>query len=225
MVLFSTTAIFSSVLLPLLTATAFECNGEEKEVTTCQANNMGARSLFHRLLRSGSPIRRVNKKFFRSRSPNLTLPQLWAVSHMFAFAVLLASALTKSTSTSVCLFSALGISWAATQWIPFALISVSCKNTLLGTRNQGASSSPAIRDKHSTLTTGVALGISNVAIAGPQIIAIIISSGIFYILDIGQMDNTLAIGWLIRGWGISHLAAAFWALRLPMAFERGDRRS
>ena len=58
-----------------------------------------------------------------------------------------------------------------------------------------------------------------------KIIAIIISSGIFYILDIGQMDNTLAIGWLIRGWGISHLAAAFLALRLPMAFERGDRRS
>jgi solute carrier family 45 protein 1/2/4 len=75
----------------------------------------------------------------------------------------------KSWEGTVVLVSLVGCSWAATQWIPHAII--------------GAEISPK-HDMDDTLLEhrGAILGLHNLAISGPQIVAASASSGIMWLM-------------------------------------------
>jgi solute carrier family 45 protein 1/2/4 len=56
------------------------------------------------------------------------------------------------------------------------------------------------------------MGIYNISIAAPQVVAAIGSGGLFWILGRLGVDDREAVGWVIRLGGLSSLAAAWLAL-------------
>ncbi|EKD14902.1 uncharacterized protein L3040_003882 [Drepanopeziza brunnea f. sp. 'multigermtubi'] len=68
-------------------------------------------------------LNRIRTLYRRFKTSWLTLPRLWAASHIFRFVILLSTAFTDSLLISTLLVATLGISWAITQWVPHALIS------------------------------------------------------------------------------------------------------
>jgi solute carrier family 45 protein 1/2/4 len=73
------------------------------------------------------------------------------------------------------------------------------------------------------LHAGAVMGIYNVSIATPQIIAAIGSSCLFWILGRLGIDDGEAVGWIIRLGGLSSLAAAWLALGIEEEQGKLDR--
>jgi len=61
------------------------------------------------------------------------------------------------------------------------------------------------------LRAGSVMGVYNVAIAAPQIVAALGSSGILWVLGWWGFDDGEAVGWVIRIWGLAGLVAAWLA--------------
>lgn len=155
----------------------------------------------------------------RPRRTQTAIARLWAASHAFAFVLLCTSAFAKSPTAIFALVSLLGLPWAASQWAPLALISLLCNAQPDFAhdeveREKQDDYAQAMGANGSTLPPGVAMGICNMAISCPQIISILVSSGALYLLKDGEAAEYIQLGWLIRSWGIFHVAAAISALRL-----------
>ena len=121
--------------------------------------------------------------------------------------------LVKTATGATVLVSIIGLSWALTLWAPFALISAEISKRDTAARKQGAGA--AKEDQ-----AGVILGLHNVAIACPQIIATLVSSAIFKIAQKPRGsagDNSVA--WVLRFGGIAALIAAYMTSRVG---EEGD---
>jgi len=158
--------------------------------------------------------------------PSLTLRRSWFISHII-FAVLMGlTFIVRSTLTATILVALIGIPWALTNWAPFALLSseISKRDAM-----RRGLLRPNPRDREAVLVAageddaaeagadqaGVILGIHNVAIAAPQVIATLISSAIFRILQKPRGtagDNSVA--WVLRFGGCCALVAAWLTLRV-----------
>lgn len=75
-----------------------------------------------------------------------------------------------------------------------------------GTESRGDNTQPELR-------AGVVMGIYNVSIATPQILAAIGCSCMFWILGRSGLNDGEAVGWVIRLGGVSSLAATWLILR------------
>lgn len=64
------------------------------------------------------------------------------------------------------------------------------------------------------LRAGAVMGVFNLAIAAPQIVAALGSSIIFGVLRRWEFDETEAVGFVIRIWGLASLGAAWLAARI-----------
>lgn len=149
---------------------------------------------------------------------SLTLRRSWIFSHL-AFAFLMAlTFFVNSTLTATILVALIGIPWTLTNWAPFALISseISKRDAI-----RRGIVRPATRDADlisageddAADQAGVVLGIHNVAIAAPQVIATLVSSVIFRWLQKPRGtpgDNSVA--WVLRFGGVCALVAAYTTL-------------
>jgi hypothetical protein len=61
------------------------------------------------------------------------------------------------------------------------------------------------------LRAGAVMGVYNIAIAAPQIVAALGSSGIFWVLGKWGFDDGEAAGWVIRLWGLAGFVTAWLA--------------
>ena len=61
------------------------------------------------------------------------------------------------------------------------------------------------------LRAGAVMGVYNIAIAAPQIVAALGSSGIFWGLGRRELENSEIVGWAIRAWGFTGFIAAWLA--------------
>jgi solute carrier family 45, member 1/2/4 len=140
-----------------------------------------------------------------------------------------------------------GIPWAITGWIPFALISqeISKRDAMrrgihpqpssgasaaaAGTTMSSARPGSRMSNHSGTLSrlsdeeddldpnnsdgedqAGVILGIHNVAIAAPQVIATLVSSLIFKALQKGRSEpGDTSVAWVLRFGGLCAIAAAY----------------
>ena len=136
-----------------------------------------------------------------------------------------------------------GLSWAMTLWAPFALIATDISKRDALRRAQEApvnDISPSTRDDSTTeedaeastavateeesatadIQAGVVLGLHNVAISAPQIIATVVSSVIF---EVAQRDRGAAgdtsLGWVLKFGGLAALVAAWRTLKIK---EEGE---
>ncbi|EME42905.1 hypothetical protein DOTSEDRAFT_72368 [Dothistroma septosporum NZE10] len=169
------------------------------------------------------------KKWFtkkRGRSlaiPWLTLKRGWLLSNIMFAILMWLTFIAKNTTVATILAGLVGIPWAMAMWAPFALIAaeISKRESI----RRGIIKPPATRDgellargedtSEGADQAGVVLGIHNVAIAAPQVIATLISSAIFKALQKprGSVGDD-SVAWVLRFGGILALVAAWLTRRI-----------
>ncbi|TRX94788.1 hypothetical protein FHL15_004249 [Xylaria flabelliformis] len=145
-----------------------------------------------------SSIRKLLKRLV---IPGFTLRRAWMLSHIL-FAVSMTSTLfARSIEAATALIGLIGITWALTLWAPWAIISAEISRrdvmyrakkqqlrhvTQVNERDQQIASDPLLNAEGQSQgyerepdQAGVVLGIHNMAIASPQMIATLGSSVIF----------------------------------------------
>lgn len=120
-----------------------------------------------------------------------------------AFAVIISLTIfARDVNDGTLLVSSLGFCWAMTQWAPYALISREMSR-LENNDTEHATENDGVRN---TGGVGAILGLHNVAIAGPQVIAAIECSLLFGIFEtLGLKDE---VGWVLRLTSLAALMAA-----------------
>ncbi len=177
---------------------------------------------------------RSNTSKLLSRLPSpeikwLTLRRAWLLSHA-VFALLCWSTLFIRTTTSATVLVALiGIPWAMTNWAPFALIAAEISKR--AAIREGHLRARPTRDgellargedvSEGADQAGVVLGIHNVAIAAPQVIATLVSSVIFKYLQKprGSVGDD-SVAWVLRFGGIAAIVACWLTRRVGEVDER-----
>ncbi|KAF7889076.1 hypothetical protein EAF00_009376 [Botryotinia globosa] len=198
MILFALIALISNLTLPLF-------------ISPSSTSFKNQKSTF---------ISRLHIKF-------LTLPRVWTLSHILTTFLTMSTLLTSAFVSTSILVIFLGISWATTTWIPLALISteisqsqhrsrstistISTSSIPLSQRAQSASSSHKRNRSREELQSGTIMGLFNMAIALPQIIAALQGSLVFWALGEGGVVGTEAMGWVIRLGCLGSIFAAWLA--------------
>ena len=118
-----------------------------------------------------------------------------------------------ATSQAVATFiiAATGISWALTLWAPFAIIGheLASPDTLQDTMEE--SQDEVASSESSEVQAGAVMGLHNVAISAPQIIAALACSGIFSLVKMA--GSPYGTGWVLRAGGCAGLGAAYLTYR------------
>ena len=166
---------------------------------------------------------RLNRALSLLQVEWLTLRRAWLLSHL-VFALCMASTFFIHSPTAATVLTAfVGVPWALSLWAPFALISaeISKRDTEARRRirqPQDTPGEPMVGKNEDQ--AGVILGLHNVAVSAPQILATLISSVIFKLAQKprGTPYDT-STGWVLRFGGLAALAAAYFTYRIG---EEGD---
>ncbi|KIW25109.1 uncharacterized protein PV07_10774 [Cladophialophora immunda] len=169
----------------------------------------------------------------RLQIPGLTLRRTWLMSQLL-FTLCMWSTVFISTPLAASIMTALvGVSWSLTLWAPFALISaeISRRDETRRRRQRqrlmNGEDLDEIDDKEADEEdqAGIILGLHNVAISAPQILATLISSAIFKLLQKPRNEpGDVSVGWTLRIGGLGALAAAFitWRMKEPGSEDDTD---
>lgn len=168
-------------------------------------------------VQSGTPSMRSQKGYttaldrFLNRLviPGFTIRRAWMCSHLVFACCMFSTLLVRTVAGAIVLIAIVGVSWAMTLWAPFAIISAEISKRDALRRSQGISADD------SDDQAGVILGIHNMAIACPQILATLGSSVIFKFFQKPRGvpgDRSIAI--VMACGGISTLAAAYLTSRI-----------
>jgi solute carrier family 45 protein 1/2/4 len=177
----------------------------------------------------------LSRMLVRVQVPGLTLRRMWLLSQIL-FAICMFSTFFIRTPVAATVMAAMvGIPWALTLWAPFALISADIarreelarrRHRRLGQNQNGAEGSQVDGFKQGgdgngpADQAGIILGLHNVAVSSPQILATLISSVVFKFLQKPRdVPGDESLGWVMRIGGVSALIAAFFTSRLSDGFE------
>lgn len=226
LLIFSITSLLTNVFLPFFIAPTYDSQpiGEapgEGPVTSLRDPSQEKKSWTDRLV-----------------IPGLTLRRAWLLSQLLFMGSMLCAVLVRTVPAATVLVGLVGITWALTLWAPWAIISaeISRRDALLRQKRrafsppEGAGSSSNAAPGFDGYTSdqdhkldgsedeadqaGVILGIHNMAIAAPQIIATIGSSLIFKIFQKPRGtpgDHSIAIVMAIGGVAVG---ASAWFIHL-----------
>lgn len=121
--------------------------------------------------------------------------------------------------------SIVGISWSLTIWAPFALISgeIAERDEARRRRHRqklvsGTEDDPEASEEEDK--AGIILGLHNVAVSAPQVVATMICSLVFKALQKERSEpGDTSVGWTLRFGGLVTLIAAFitWRMGEPGA--------
>ncbi|PVH88787.1 hypothetical protein DL98DRAFT_565662 [Cadophora sp. DSE1049] len=159
-----------------------------------------------------------------------TLPRAWMCSHILTSICLFGATLGDCFMSSVVFVSLLGISWALTQWAPFAIItseiaqssSTAHSNKIELSLYPSSSSSQTDQDEETQHLTGTdtfksptirfragtTMGVHNIAIAMPQMLSAVLSSAIYWGCRELGVPDTEAMAWVLRVGVLAGLGAA-----------------
>ena len=236
LLVFAITSFVSNIILPFVIAPSY---------TDPSASTKAASSAISSDTKQSASSSLTTNYLSKLVIPGLTLSRAWQLSHiLFAVAMFLTFFVTTPTAGTV-LVGIVGISWALTLWAPFGLISaeISQRDALRRRlhhqqqQQEGYLPSPAQpprRRQHPDLVpneesgsggggggggdddqAGIILGLHNVSIAAPQVIATLASSLIFRWLQ--QPRGTAgddSVGWVLRISALTTLLAAWWTSKL-----------
>ncbi len=154
--------------------------------------------------------------------PWLTLRRAWMLAHI-VFALCMASTFFIRTAKQATVLTAfVGVPWALTLWAPFALISAEISKRDSEARKRGTFNRGRINldgedivDGKQDDQAGVILGLHNVAVAAPQIVATLVSSAIFKLAQKPRgQPYDWSVAWVLRFGGLAALVAAFFTWRV-----------
>ncbi|MCJ1470473.1 hypothetical protein MMC07_009118, partial [Pseudocyphellaria aurata] len=140
--------------------------------------------------------------------PWLTLRRAWLLAHIIFALCMLATFFITSTTAAIVLAGFIGLPWALTLWAPFALISTEISKRDAEARRAGPNGTTEDQ-------AGVILGLHNVFISAPQILATLLSSAIFKLTQKPRgspWDDS--VGWVLRCGAIAALLAAVMTWRI-----------
>jgi len=168
--------------------------------------------------KSRNPFRRLSIEI-----PWLTLRRAWLLSHLLFSLLTFLTFVVRDTTVATALVGLIGIPWAMTNWAPFALIAAEISKRE-GIR-RGLVPPPPTADAELLASgedpsegadqAGVVLGIHNVAIAAPQVIATLVSSIIFKFLQKPRgVPGDDSVAWVLRFGGCAALIAAYLTRRV-----------
>ena len=147
--------------------------------------------------------------------PGLTLRRTWIISLVMYALTLLMTFFISTPAGGTVLVGAIGIPWAVTLWAPFALISAEISKRDTIRRGQHWMPGVTTIDDDCEDQAGIVLGLHNVAIAAPQIIATLGSSAIFRLLQKPRgAAGDDSVGWVLRAGAIASFVAAYFATRV-----------
>jgi solute carrier family 45 protein 1/2/4 len=229
LLVFAITTFISSVFLPFVIPPTYQNPISIKQQTTgtplTPTPGLSTSSYFP-TQRTGWQRTQTNLYVLLSKLQvrGLTLRRAWFLSHiMFAICMAL-TFFVHSTTLATILVGFIGVPWALTQWAPFALIAaeISKRDAI---RRGLLKAPPSLRDAEGNLLAagedgaadqaGVVLGIHNVAVSAPQVIATLISSLIFQMMARPRGvpgDNSVA--WCLRFGGLCAIVAAVLTTRV-----------
>jgi solute carrier family 45, member 1/2/4 len=170
LLIWAITSLASNLLLPFFVAPTYDIPVSSGMSIRSAASNKSYTTRFDRFLNA-------------LIIPWFTLRRAWTIS-LFLFALAMFSTLVIRTPTlATVAVAVVGIPWAMTLWAPFAIISAEIsKRDALRRQQQSAREVIDPGDDNGD-QAGVILGIHNVSIAAPQVIATVISSVIFKFLQ------------------------------------------
>ncbi|EXJ78687.1 hypothetical protein A1O1_09089 [Capronia coronata CBS 617.96] len=172
----------------------------------------------------------TEKCMTRLQIPGFTLRRAWLMSQLlFSFCTFSTFFITTPLAATI-MTALVGISWSLTLWAPFALISAEIsqrdetrrkkqrQRLINGDGDLGEDDMKYEEEDQA----GVILGLHNVAISAPQILATLISSVVFKLLQKPRNEpGDVSVGWTLRIGGAATLIAAFITWRMK---EPGDER-
>lgn len=160
---------------------------------------------------------RLSRLLSACQIPWLTLRRAWLLAHFLFALCMLATFFITSTTAATVLAGFIGLPWALNLWAPFALISAEISK-------RDAEARRAAPNGTNEDQAGVILGIHNMFISAPQIIATLLSSAIFKLAQKPRgspWDDS--VGWVLRFGGIAALFAAYMTWRIDEEGAREDR--
>ncbi|KAH7409292.1 MFS sugar transporter-like protein [Cadophora sp. MPI-SDFR-AT-0126] len=160
-----------------------------------------------------------------------TLPRAWMCSHIITSICLFGATLGDCFMSSVVFVALLGISWALTQWAPFAIImaeiakststpdpdkielslypsSPSSSNTNHDEETQHLTGTDTFKSPTIRLRAGTTMGVHNIAIAMPQMLSAVLNSAIFWGCRQLGVDERETMAWVLRVGVLAGLGAA-----------------
>jgi len=138
-----------------------------------------------------------------------TLLNLWSSGLGFSAALMLAIQITTDWRLATILVAANGISWAITNWLPFALVGqITAKLDAHGISDDGRIS---FNFPVSGQSSGTVSGFHNAAISAPQILSAAVCGAVFTVAR--AAGSTYGAGWVLCTGSLSSLAAAYLAVR------------
>jgi solute carrier family 45, member 1/2/4 len=170
----------------------------------------------------------VDKWLSRLQIPGLTLRRAWMLSQILFAACMWSTIFISTPLIGSIMVALVGVSWSLTLWAPFALISgdIAKRDELRRKRQrERVANGQAVdelddKDTDDENQAGIILGLHNVAVSAPQILATLISSAIFKVLQKPRnVPGDMSVGWTLRIGGIAALVSAFITYRMK---EPGD---
>jgi solute carrier family 45 protein 1/2/4 len=231
LLVFSIVTFVSSVILPFFVVPTYQApitNQYTSTLLTPSASHTSASGFFNSKTgrnRSSSRFRQLQdattELLSRLEIKGLTLRRTWLYSHILFACCMLMTFLVRGVTLATILVGLIGIPWAVTSWAPFALISseISKRDAI----RRGLIKPPPTRDGEllaageddSADQAGVVLGIHNVAISAPQVIATLMSSLIFKFTQKPRgTPGDESVAWCLRLGGLCALLAAYFTLRV-----------
>ena len=139
------------------------------------------------------------------------IAQAWTCAHIFFALAMFATMMVTSQAAATFLVASVGLSWALTHWAPFAIIGNELGSELAARQSFRTSTHDSPDNESSNdsmeVQAGAVLGLHNVAISAPQMIASLACSIIFALAkSLGSGDGT---GWVLRAGGCAALCAAY----------------
>ncbi|KAG8532198.1 uncharacterized protein KY384_003839 [Bacidia gigantensis] len=208
LLLFAITSFAASIVLPLFITRTYALSpstNQSEHVDRITAPRPSA-------LRA-----RLDRFLSRLQIQWLTLRRAWLMSHIIFAICMFSTFLVFNYAGATALTAFIGLPWAMSLWAPFALISaeVSKRDTRARRQVEQGRGEGEQEDQ-----AGVIMGLHNVAISAPQILATIVASIIFQIAQKprGQPYDS-SVGWVLSFGGVTALAAAYFTYRIG---EEGD---
>lgn len=221
----------SSVILPILVAKSFEAPQPARghQMTPTPPDGLTAGEYFGRIRtidsfksassKRGNVFTHLSTGVSSLKIPWLTLRRTWLLSHICFFVLMWLTVFTRSVTGATVLVALIGIPWSVTCWAPFALIAAeiskrdSIRRGLIRPppTTEGELLARGEDDSEGADQAGTVLGIHNVAIAAPQVIATLVSSLIFRLLQKPRgTAGDDSVVWVLRFGGCAALIAAWW---------------
>lgn len=158
-------------------------------------------------------LRTLNKAYSTSAesSSRLSIPRAWTYSHAFFALAMFSTLFVTSQAAATFVVASVGLSWALTLWAPFAIIgnefaSRQAFNETIDEVSADEASS-TLTSNSVEVQAGAIMGLHNVAISAPQIIAALACSGIFGLAKMA--GSHYGTGWVLRAGGCAALVAAY----------------